>query len=72
MDAIFVYEWSNKKNWNYVVLSRVETKNGFFARCKMPLKTKIYEVPNCLANMIEILEQLKKPSGGEIRHDFNL
>ena len=60
------------KNWNYVILSRVKTKNGFFARCKLPLKTEIYEVPKRLADMIEILEQLKKPSGVEIRHEFSL
>ena len=60
------------KNWNYVILSRVETKNGFFARCKLPPKTEIYEVPKSLADIIEILEQLKKPSGGEIRHEYQV
>ena len=68
MDTIFVYEWSKKKNWNYVVLSRVQTKNGFYARRKLPLDTAIYKVPQSLTEMIEWLESMKKPSGIDIRH----
>jgi len=68
MDTIFVYEWSKKKNWNYVVLSRVQTKNGFYARRKRPLDTAIYKVPQSLTEMIGWLESMKKPSGIDIRH----
>ena len=68
MDTIFVYEWSKKKNWNYVVLSRVQTKNGFYARRKLPLDTAIYKVPQSLTEMIGWLESMKKPSGIDIRH----
>ena len=36
MDALVVAEWSNVKNWAYVVLSRVKTLEGLFSLKPIP------------------------------------
>ena len=52
VDSLFVHQWSTKKNWNYVVLSRVRTRNGLLCRGPIPRASTIYKVPVSLTRMI--------------------
>ena len=55
VDSIFVHQWSTKRNWNHVVLSRVREMKGFFARKPLPSKLELHKVPKKLDNMLHVL-----------------
>ena len=50
--CLFVHQWSNVKNWNYVMLSRVRTRKGLFCRDKITRKKMLYKVPVSLTRML--------------------
>ena len=52
--------WSNRKNWNYVALSRVKTRQGLYLVKKLPYDTD-FSVPPELRRMMEILSAKQPP-----------
>jgi hypothetical protein len=53
VDAIFVHNWSYVTNWVYVMLSRVRTHAGLFARQKLSNDLSKYDVPLALQRMLQ-------------------
>ena len=68
VNSIFVHQWSTKRNWNYVVLSRVREMKGLFARKHLPCKLELYKVPKKLDEMLHSLRTYKIPSEETTRH----
>jgi hypothetical protein len=52
VDSLFVHNWSYVTNWVYVMLSRVKTYNGLFARKLLNEDITKYAVPESLKKMI--------------------
>jgi hypothetical protein len=52
VDQLFVHNWSYVTNWVYVMLSRVKTRKGLFARRPISRDLKKYAVPKALKNML--------------------
>jgi len=57
IDRIFVHCWKYKKNWPYVVLSRVKTLSGLYLRHKLSNNPKKYEVPKGYKKMMHDMSQ---------------
>ena len=56
LDSLFVSEWNNgARNWVYVMLSRVCTRNGLFLRTKIPTDPMLYAMSPELASMLAYL-----------------
>jgi hypothetical protein len=53
VDKLFVHNWSYVTNWVYVMLSRVRTRRGLFARKKLSKDLRKYAVPEALKKMLE-------------------
>ena len=53
VDALFVHNWSYVTNWVYVMLSRVQTHAGLFARQKLSNDLSKYDVPLALQRMLQ-------------------
>ena len=75
-NSIFVHTWmqGNGKrscNWNYVVLSRVKTREGMYSRLDLPKNLEIYQVPQELTHMLQLFRGSLTPSTSEERHNFN-
>jgi len=57
LDSLFVSEWHNgARNWVYVMLSRVRTRNGLFLRTKIPTDPMLYSMSPELASMLVHLD----------------
>ena len=67
IDKLFVHQWSNVKNWNYVVLSRVRRVSGLLSRFRLPANLDTYSIPEMLTEMISTMEQ-KRPNSFAVRH----
>ena len=52
VDSLFVHNWSYVANWVYVMLSRVRTRKGLFARCELSTNLSKYSVPEELSRML--------------------
>lgn len=52
VENLFVHTWSYKKNWPYVILSRVKTLKGLFLRYKLKADLKLYAMPQNLKRML--------------------
>jgi hypothetical protein len=63
---LVIVVWCNKKNWNYVALSRVTTRAGLFLVHPLPYTTD-FSISNDLTNMLVTLKA-KMPS----HHSWNL
>ena len=50
--------WSKVRNWNYVALSRVKTRDGLHLMKKLPQDVD-FSVPDALLTMIARLETLQ-------------
>lgn len=61
VDQLFVHKWSAVTNWSYVMLSRVKTLNGLFARDTLPDDMTLYALKPAYRKMIHNLSE-KKPS----------
>jgi hypothetical protein len=55
VDALYVHNWSYRTNWVYVVLSRVRTLSGLFARKLLSLDMSLYTLPKMYTTMINNL-----------------
>ena len=53
VENLFVHKWSNVKNWNYVMLSRVKNLSGLYARFHLPTNINCYKLNPAYKNMIE-------------------
>jgi Helitron helicase-like domain at N-terminus/PIF1-like helicase len=53
VENLFVHKWSNVRNWNYVMLSRVRKMSGLFARFPLPTDMKLYVLHPAYKNMIQ-------------------
>ena len=52
VDKLFVHKWSNVTNWNYVMLSRVKTMQGLYARQPLDLDVSKYALKPSYTAMI--------------------
>ena len=52
VDCLFVHSWSYVTNWVYVMLSRVKTRSGLFARQRLSKDLSKFAVPEALQRMI--------------------
>jgi PIF1-like helicase/Helitron helicase-like domain at N-terminus len=52
VNALYVHNWSYRTNWVYVVLSRVRTLSGLFARRTLSLNMSMYTLPKKYTTMI--------------------
>ena len=52
VDDLFVHGWHYKTNWPYVMLSRVKTKMGLYARKKISADLTKYKTPRKLDKLI--------------------
>jgi hypothetical protein len=57
---LVIVVWCNKKNWNYVALSRVTTRNGLFLSRPLPYSTD-FSISHDLQAMIATLKT-KEPT----------
>ena len=57
VDNLFVHSWYYMTNWVYVVLSRVRTKAGLFARNKLSYDLTKYAVPQQLTDLMSRFRQ---------------
>lgn len=57
VDNLFVHNWSYVTNWPYVMLSRVRTRNGLYARRKLSRDLRKYAVPEKLQRMLRRFER---------------
>ena len=53
VDNLFVHQWTKVKNWNYVMLSRVRTRQGLLCRDPIPRDKRLYKVPKSLLRMLD-------------------
>jgi Helitron helicase-like domain at N-terminus/PIF1-like helicase len=53
VEEIFVHKWSTVTNWIYVMLSRVKTLNGLYARDSLPDDLSIYSLKPAYKTMIK-------------------
>lgn len=53
VDMLFIHNWSYVMNWVYVMLSRVRTLDGLYARKQLSNNLKNYDVPDKLKRMIK-------------------
>jgi PIF1-like helicase len=61
VDHLFVHKWSNVTNWNYVMLSRVRTMKGLYARKPLDCDLSKYALKPSYAAMVKKFQH-KKPS----------
>ena len=57
VETLFVHSWSYVTNWVYVMLSRVKTRNGLFARHKLSKDLTKYQMPTLLIRMMSKFER---------------
>ena len=57
VDALFVHNWSYVTNWVYVMLSRVRTQKGLYARKELSKDLSKYQVPQSLVRMLNRLKE---------------
>jgi len=62
VDILLVHNWSFVQNWIYVMLSRVRTREGLFARKKLDDDLDRYKMPEKLKRMLEKFKRDKAPS----------
>ena len=55
-DSLVISVWSNRRNWNYVALSRVRTRSGLYLVKPLPHNAD-FSVPQELNHMMSILRQ---------------
>jgi hypothetical protein len=55
---LIISVWSNKKNWNYVALSRVQTRKGLYLIKPLPYNTD-FSMSNELKQMRELLSHVQ-------------
>ena len=67
---LFVLNWSLLQNWTYVMLSRVETKAGFFTGAKLSRNLSDYAVPTELVDMLNQFKQRQPSPMEEYDLDF--
>jgi len=67
---IYAQVFSNKKNWNYVVLSRVKTRRGVYSRMPLPTDMDLYQVPQLLIDFLTNCRNNLVPSTPDQRHNF--
>jgi hypothetical protein len=59
--------WSKRKNWNYVALSRVQTRKGLFFVQKLPYDTDFSMCPE----LRQMLNVLKAVSASDVNGDID-
>ena len=59
-EALVISVWSNRRNWNYVALSRVKTRAGLYLVKKLPYSTD-FSIPPDLRQMMETLKHKTPP-----------
>ena len=52
---LFVHNWEYTKNWPYVVLSRVTTRDGLFLRSPLSTDERKYAFPESLRFLLDNL-----------------
>ena len=57
-ESLVVSCWSKRRNWNYVALSRVTTRNGLFLVSELPFDTD-FSIPDDLRKMLSDLKRLE-------------
>lgn len=57
VDEIFVHNWSYVTNWIYVMLSRVKTMDGLYARKELSLDITKYKLPQQYKKMVAKLQK---------------
>ena len=58
VDNLFVHAWSYKRNWPYVILSRVRQRNGLFLRHKIDKNISKYAMDDDLISFIAYFKNL--------------
>ena len=58
VDKLFVHNWSYVTNWVYVMLSRVKTHEGLFARQKLSKDLTKYQVPKELKKLLQHFQKV--------------
>ena len=62
VDILLVHNWSFVQNWIYVMLLRVRTREGLFARKKLDDDLDRYKMPEKLKRMLAKFKRDKAPS----------
>jgi hypothetical protein len=55
VDCLFVNKWSYRRNWAYVILSRVKQLSGLLLREKLKYHVSKFKIPGGLVLLLEFL-----------------
>lgn len=58
VDKLFVHGWNYRRNWPYVILSRVRQRNGLFLRRRTDKKISKYAMDDDLTSFIAYFKNL--------------
>ena len=61
VDAIFIHSWNYAKNWVYVALSRVKTRQGLFLNERLSTDLSKYKISDDLKKMLSYFERTFTP-----------